>query len=118
MKIGVLPQMRKGLPQNRRGRRIAGRNQVVVHPASLAAHANDARAAEIGEVTRDFRLAEPENLDEIADANFSVRDEVEETKPRGIGQGAKEKVEREGFFLAGHEVIIYGLTDMSNAAYR
>jgi hypothetical protein len=118
MMIGRLPQMRQGLRQNRRSRCIAGRNQAVVHPAPLPAHGDDARPAEIGKVARDFWLAEPENLHKVADADFPFRDEVEKAKTRGIGQGAEEKVEREWFFFAGHGEIIYGLTDMSNAAYR
>jgi hypothetical protein len=118
MKVGRLPQMRQGLRQNRRGSCIAGSNQAVVHPAPLAAHGDDTCSAEIGKVTRDFWLPEPENIDEIANANFPVGDEVQKAKPCGIGQGAKENVERERFIFAGHGFIIYGLTDMINAAYR
>ena len=54
------------------------------------------------QVTRDFRLADFEDLHKIADANFLVGDQVEKTKPRAIGQCAKEKIKRERFFLPGH----------------
>ena len=73
-----------------------------MHPPPLAPRGDDARAAEIRQVTRDFWLADPEDLDKIANANFLVGDEIEQTKPRAIGQGAKEKIEREWFFLPGH----------------
>jgi len=68
-------------------------------------------------MTRDFRLAHPEDLHKVADANLLVGHQVEETQPRAIGQGAKEEIERERFFLPGHTRIIYGLTDMSKEAY-
>ena len=38
----------------------------------------------------------------MADANFLVGDEVDEPQARGIGQGAKKRLEREGFFFSGH----------------
>ena len=61
-----------------------------MHPPPLAAHGDDPRAAEIRQMARDFWLADPEDLDKIADANFLVGDEIEETEARAIGQGAKE----------------------------
>ena len=87
-----------------------------MHPASLAAGGDDARAAEISQMARDFWLADLEDLHEVADANFLVGDEIEEAQARGIGQGAKEGIEREGFLFPGHAGIIYGLTDMSKRA--
>lgn len=88
--------------QYRGGDGIAGRNKTIVHPAPLAARGDDARAAEVGEVARDFWLADPENLHKIANANFLVGDEIEEAKARGIGEGAKEEVKRERLFFSGH----------------
>ena len=73
-----------------------------MHPSPLAPGGDDARAAEIRQVTRDLWLADPEDLHKIANANFLVGDQVEETKTRAIGQGAKEEIERERFFLSGH----------------
>ncbi len=89
-----------------------------MHPPPLSPRGDDAGAPQIRQMTRDFWLADLEDLHEIADANFLVRDEIEETKARAIGQGAKEKIERERFFLPGHAHIIYGLTDVSKKAYR
>ncbi len=113
-----LPQMGQRFFQDRGRDRIARRKETVVHPPPLAPRGDDARAAEIRQMARDFWLADPQDLHKIADANFLVGDEVEEAKARGIGQSAKEKIERERFFLPGHAQIIYGLTDMSKEAYR
>ena len=73
-----------------------------MHPSPLAPRGDDPRAAQIRQVPRDFGLADLEDLHKIADANFLVGDEIQETKPRAVGQGAKEKIERERFFLPGH----------------
>ena len=73
-----------------------------MHPPPLAPRGDDARPAEIRQVTRDFWLADSEDLHKVADANFLVGDEVEKTKPGAIGQDAKEKIERERFFLPAH----------------
>jgi hypothetical protein len=112
-----LPQMGQSFFQYRRGDRIARREQTVVHPPPLTPSGYDARAAEIRQMARDFWLAHPEDLHEVADANFLVGNQVEEAQPRAIGQGAKEKIERERFFNPWHASIIYGLTDICNEAY-
>jgi hypothetical protein len=44
-------------------------------------------------VAGDFRLAHSEDADEVADANLLVGDKVQQTKARGIGERAKEKIE-------------------------
>ena len=76
--------------------------QAVVHPASLAPSRHDAGAPQIGEVARDFRLADPEDLYKIADADFPVGNEVQQTQPRWVGEGAKQKIERKGLGLFWH----------------
>jgi len=86
-----------------------------MHPASLASRSHDPRAAKIGQVARDFRLADAEDLDEVANADFAVRDKVKQAQARGIGQGAEEKIERERFLFFRHVTIIYALTDMIKA---
>ena len=73
-----------------------------MHPTSLAPRGDDPRAAEIRQMPRDFRLANLEDFHEIAYANFLVGNEIEEAKPRAIGQDAKEKIDRERFFFRGH----------------
>ncbi len=97
-----LPQMSQGFFQDCGRDCSARRSETVVHPSPLAPRGDDARAAQVRQVTRDFRLADLEDLHEIADANFRVGDQVEETKPRAIGQSAKEEIEGERFFFPGH----------------
>ncbi len=87
-----------------------------MHPASLTPRGDKAGAAKIGQVPRDFWLAHPQDIHKVADANFPIGDEVKQAQAGAIGQGAKERVEREGFYFSWHETIIYGLTDMSKGA--
>ena len=87
-----------------------------MHPASLAPRGNQAGTAKIGQMTRDFRLAQPQDIHKVADANFPVGDEVEQAEAGAIGEGAKEEVDRGGFHFSWHGTIIYGLTDMSKGA--
>jgi len=94
--------MGQGFFQDRGSDSIARRNETVVHPPPLAPCRDDARAAKIRQVAGDFWLADPEDLHEIANANFLIRNQVEKTKPRAIGQGAKEKIERKRFCLPEH----------------
>ena len=73
-----------------------------MHPAPLTSRGDDARPAKVGQVARDFWLADPEDLHKIANANFLVGDEIEQAKAGAIGHGAKEKIEGKRFFLARH----------------
>ena len=73
-----------------------------MHPASLAARCHDTGATQIGEVARDFRLADPEDFHEITDAYFSVGNQVQQAETRGIGQGAEQKIDGKRFGLFRH----------------
>jgi hypothetical protein len=105
--VRPLPQMRQSFRQDRGSNGILRRHQAVMHPASLASRGDDSGAAKIGQVPRNFRLADAEDLDEVANADFPVPDKVQQAEARGIGQGAKEKIERERFFLFGHARSLY-----------
>ena len=73
-----------------------------MHPPPLPPCGDDARPAEICQVTRDLGLANSQDLHEIANADFLVSDEIEEAQPGGICEGAKEKIEGERLFFPGH----------------
>ena len=73
-----------------------------MHPSALASRGNDAGAAKVSQVPGDFRLAQSEDAYEVADTNLLVGDKVQQTKPRGIGERAKEKIEWKRFGLRGH----------------
>src|ERR1700674_2451980 len=57
LQVRRLPQMSQSFLQNRGSHRIARRNETIVHPPPLSPRRDDARAAEIRQVTRDFWLA-------------------------------------------------------------
>jgi len=84
------------------GCRLARDGETVVHPAAVAPRRDDARPTQVCEMTRDFRLADPEDADEVADADLAIRDEIQEAEARGIRQRAKELVERIVPRLGGH----------------
>lgn len=82
----------------------------VVHPLALAAGVDEAGGAEVGEVAGDFGLRLAEDLDEVADAELLVAQEVEEAEAGGVAEGLEEAFEAEG--LPGHGENICVLTDM------
>jgi len=77
-----------------------------VHPPSLAPRRDDASAPQIREVARNLRLTDPEHAYEVADANFAVGDQIQQAETRGIGEGAKQMIERSGVPVSGHGEII------------
>ena len=92
-------------------------DHAIVHPATLPACGYDSRIAQIGEMSRNFRLAHAQDVDEIADANFLIGNEIEQAEPGAVGQCTKEKIEWKGVVLTRHGRSIYGLTNMSNRLY-
>ncbi len=65
----------------------------------------------------DLGLALAQNFDQIANANLSTGDQVEEAQTRSIGQGRKQGDEIGGLGPGTHGSMIYALTDMSSAGY-
>jgi len=86
-----------------------------VHPFALAACADEARAAQVGEVARDLGLALAEHIDEITDADFAAIDEIEQAEARGIAERGEDLGEGSEMGSTGHDSIIYALTDISGA---
>ena len=93
----LLSQVRERFLQNRSRSPVLRCHHTVVHPASLTPRRYDSRAAQISQMPRNFWLADPQDLDEIANANFPVSGQIKQAETSGIGQGAEEQVEREGF---------------------
>lgn len=75
---------------------ISRMENAVVHPLALAAGADDAGVAQIGEVAGDLGLALAEDLDELADADFAVVHEVEQAEASAVGEGREEAGQVEG----------------------
>ena len=58
-------------------------------------------------MARDLRLADPQNLNEITDTDFPAGNEVEKPQPGGIGQGAKQEIDRERLVFLRHSETYY-----------
>ena len=71
--------MDDGLPQYRGCGGIRGHDQAIVHPAALSARCHDAGPAKISQMTRNLGLADSQNIDKVADADFLIGDEVQQT---------------------------------------
>jgi hypothetical protein len=91
--LGFLLQVLQRLVQNARGRLVFGRDESIVHPFAFTSRHSDAGAPEIGKMARDLRLTDAQDLDEIADANLAVGDQIQQAQPRRVGQRAEQQVE-------------------------
>ena len=101
-------QGREGLMKDLLGARVRRRHDAIVHPLAFAACGNDAGLAQIGEMAGDFGLRAFQDVDQVADADFPVADEVENAQASDIGERLKETFEVEWGF-SGH-VYIFALT--------
>ncbi len=88
-------QMLQRFTKNTRRDCVSRNREPIMHPLAVASCSHNACLAEIGQVTRDLRLARAQDFHEITNTNFAIGDEVQQPKPRGIGERAKQKVERE-----------------------
>jgi len=57
-----------------------------MHPLSISARRYDAGVAQIREMPRNFWLAHPENLNEIANTNLPIRDQVQQPQSGFVSQ--------------------------------
>jgi hypothetical protein len=69
---------------------VGGSHQSVVHPFAFAPRCDKTGSPEIGEVPGNLWLRRFNHLDEVADAYLLLSHEVDQTKPRAIGEGAKK----------------------------
>ncbi len=60
--------------------RVGRHDDAVEHPLAFAPGRDDARVAQVGEVTRDLGLGTSQDLYEVADTDFLLSHEVEETR--------------------------------------
>jgi hypothetical protein len=81
--------MGQSLFQDSGCRRVLGNHKAIVHPATLPARSHDACPTQVSQMTRDFWLADPQNVDEIADADLFIGNQVQEAKPSAVGKGAE-----------------------------
>jgi len=76
--LGLVLQVPKRLAENAGGRLVLGCDKAVVHPLAFASRRNDSCSTEIGKMARDFRLADAQDFDKVADTNLSVGDKVQQ----------------------------------------
>ena len=94
----------EGFAQNPGCASIGRKGDPVVHPFSIAARGDNASGAKVGEVTGDLRLALPQDLDEVADADLAAIHQVEKPQAGAVGESGKEPGEIEGFRRSVHLV--------------
>ena len=96
---------------------IRRHNGPVMHPFAFAARGYHACPSQICKVTGNLGLALPQDLNEIADAEFAPIYKVQQSQPRAIRERREEQGEVAGFRGTIHSSIIYALTDMSSGEY-
>src|SRR5208282_2677927 len=90
-----------------------GNCEAIVHPPSFAPGRHNARPAKVRQMSGDFRLADPKDADEVADAHFPVRDQVQQTQARGIRERAKEMIERAAALSLCHMREVYNTSALT-----
>lgn len=90
---------------------MRGHGNAVVHPLSVPANRNHPSPTQIRQMPRNLGLRTAKSLDEIADADFLVADQVQDPESRLIPERLKEPLQVELGFL-GH-VYIFALTNPS-----
>lgn len=72
---------------------VAGRlGQAVVVPGALLPGLHQTRPLQVGQVPRDRRLRQLQDLEEVADAQIAVPQQVHNPQPRRVGEGFEELV--------------------------
>lgn len=69
---------------------VGGSHQPVVHPLPFAPGGYQTCCAKISKMPGNLGLRRRNHFGEVADANFLLRHEVEQTKPGGVGESAKK----------------------------
>ena len=67
--------------------------QAVVREFPLARRRDEAHAPQVGEVPRDGRLREREDLDDVADAELPRGEHAEDADARRVGEALEDRVE-------------------------
>ncbi len=73
--------------------RIGKIGKTIVHPQALAAHLHEPGLAQIGEMTRCFRLRNAEALVDVADADFAGEQQAKDAQAGSVGKRAKRRLQ-------------------------
>ena len=88
-----------------------------MHPFSFAPGSHNTCTSQISQMSRNFGLALPQYLHEIADAHFLAAQQVQKPQAGAIGERRKQKCQIIGFRRLIHNFIICALTDTSRREY-
>lgn len=95
-------QVLQGFAKNTRRNFVVRNHQPVMHPFSVASRCDDPRPAQIRQMARRLRLADPQDFHDVTDANFAIPDKVQHAQACRVREGAEQKVEREAPLHSGH----------------
>ncbi len=76
--------------------------QTVKMPLSFGTNQNQTRLSQVGQVSRDGRLWQVEDSDQIADAELPLAQQIEDPQPRPVGQRPKGPTDIELFERSAH----------------
>jgi hypothetical protein len=62
-----------------------------MHPLPFAPRGHNTSLSEIRKMPRNLWLAQSQDFDQIADADFTASNEVEQAQPGGIGKSSKQR---------------------------
>lgn len=66
-----------------------------MHPLALAPRGDNPGLPQVSQMAGDFGLAHRQGLDQIADANFVVAQQVKEPEPRTVGKNPEKQLHPE-----------------------
>ena len=65
----------------------------IVHPQAVSSGRHESRPSKIREMSRGFRLRNPERVMDVAHAHFARREERQDPQPGGISEGAQRRID-------------------------
>jgi hypothetical protein len=79
--------------ENLRQRRVQRSLQAVVNPLSVPPRTDESRPSQVGQMTGDLRLRIAQNFHEVADAELTRAQKVQQTKPSRIAERLQKRDE-------------------------
>jgi len=105
--LRLFPQVPERLAQNIRGNFVTRHCEPVVHPLPFAPGSRNSRLAQVRQVARNLGLARPQDFHEVANANFAVRNEIEQPQAGGVRQRPEKQVDGNSRVSLRHEESIH-----------
>jgi hypothetical protein len=83
--------------------RVAGGRESIVHPHALLPRLDQARAAQVRQVSRGPRLRDLQRLVDVADAHLAAEEQAEDPEPGPVGQRLEQGFEA---FVRGYSAVV------------